>query len=114
MLNDLDDVGFTIHSNAVAKGFYESLERMEEQDFILFKLKQLAMIHSEVTEVLEALRKNKGADVVADEMADIFIRLMDLYSFMRLNNDVDKSMAQAVREKMNLNSDRPKMHGVLA
>jgi len=72
------------------------------------------MIHSEVTEVLEALRKNKGADVVADEMADIFIRLMDLYSFMRLNNDVDKSMAQAVREKMNLNSDRPKMHGVLA
>ena len=114
MLNDLDDVGFTIHANAVEKGFYAPLERLDEEDYIIFYLKQLAMIHSEVSEVLEALRKSKGADVVADEMADIFIRLVDLYSLLRRTGEVNVPLAEAITKKMNVNVTRPKMHGVLA
>ena len=114
MLNDLDDVGFTIHANAISKGFYDPVDRMEEQDILIFELKQLSMIHSEVTEVLEALRKNKGPSAVADEMADIFIRLVDLYSFFRRRGKVDKSLSEAVTFKMNVNTERERMHGVLA
>ena len=114
MLNDLDDVGFTIHANAVAKGFYDPIDRMDEQDVLIFELKQLAMLHSEVTEVLEALRKNKGPDVVADEMADIFIRLVDLYSFLRRRGEVDKPLSEAVKAKTKINTERPRLHGVRA
>ena len=114
MINDLEDVGFTIHSNAIDKGFYDPVGRMEEQDILIFELKQLSMIHSEVTEVLEALRKNKGPATVADEMADIFIRLVDLYSFFRRRGKVDKPLAEAVTFKMNANIERERMHGVLA
>jgi NTP pyrophosphatase (non-canonical NTP hydrolase) len=114
VLNDLDDVGFTIHANAVEKGFYEPLSRLDEEDYIIFYLKQLAMIHSEVSEVLEALRKAKGPDAVADEMADILIRLVDLYSLLRRTGEVKITLAEAVARKTNINKDRPKMHGVLA
>jgi len=114
MLNDLDDVGFTIHANAVEKGFYDPLSRLDEQDYIIFYLKQLAMIHSEVTEVLECLRKSKGPEAVADEMADIFIRLVDLYSLLRLKGEVDKPLSEAVLSKMGVNSSRPRLHGVKA
>lgn len=114
MLNDLDDVGFTIHANAVNKGFYDPIDRMDEQDVLIFELKQLAMLHSEVTEVLEALRKSKGPDVVADEMADIFIRLVDLYSFLRRRGEVDKPLSEAIKAKTQINTERPRLHGVRA
>lgn len=114
MLNDLDDVGFTIHMNAREKGFYDPVERMDEKDVLIFELKQLAMLHSEVTEVLEALRKNKGPDVVADEMADVFIRLVDLYSFLQSRGEVDKTLSEAIKNKTQINTERPRMHGVLA
>ena len=114
MLNDLDQIGSIIHANAVEKGFYDPVHRMDQQDIIIFELKQLAMIHSEVTEVLEALRKDKGPDVVSEEMADIFIRLMDLHSFMELQGHVNQKMSEAVLKKISVNSDRPMLHGVKA
>jgi len=111
---DLDYAAHVIHSNAIEKGFYDPVDRMDEQDIIIFELKQLAMIHSEVTEVLEALRKKKGAREVSEEMADIFIRLVDLYSFLLKRGEVDRPLSEAILEKIDINSNRPKMHGVLA
>ena len=70
------------------------------------------MIHSEATEVLEALRKSKGHDQVVEELADIIIRVCDLYEGLRENGEVLYSLNKVVRDKARINKGRPKLHGV--
>lgn len=113
-LKDLDDFSHTLHAQALQKGFYESYERMEEEDAIIFYLKQLAMVHSEVSEVLEAMRKEQGDDVVVEELADIIIRVLDFWAFLSQTHYTNLSLANAIVAKMEKNLQRPKMHGVLA
>jgi NTP pyrophosphatase (non-canonical NTP hydrolase) len=62
-----------IHAVAVEKGFWP--DKIDD----IFITKQLMMIVSEAVEVMEAIRKDKGKQEVADEMADIVIRTLDLY-----------------------------------
>jgi hypothetical protein len=66
MLNDLDDVSFTLHAHAREKGFWDA---NTEEARTIFYLKQIAMIHSEASEVLEAIRKEKGDKLVVEELA---------------------------------------------
>ena len=113
-LRDMDDLAHTLHANAMNKGFYEAYDRMEKEDRIIFYLKQLAMVHSEVSEVLEAMRKEKGHDVVVEELADIIIRVLDFWAFLSQTHYTNRSLADAVVDKMEKNSARAKMHGVLA
>ena len=113
-LRDLDDFSHTLHSHALNKGFYDSYQSMDESEYIIFYLKQLAMIHSEVSEVLEAMRKEKGDDVVVEELADIIIRVLDFWAFLSQTHYTNLSLADAVVAKMEKNLERPKMHGVLA
>lgn len=111
MLNDLDDVSFTLNSNAREKGFWDA---NTEDNRIIFYLKQLAMVHSEVSEVLEAIRKEKGDDVVVEELADIMIRVMDLYAGMATDGYTKQSLQKSLQAKVEKNTKRPRMHGVLA
>lgn len=113
-LRDMDDFSHTLHAQAKKKGFYEPYENMDEDQYIIFYLKQLAMIHSEVSEVLEAMRKEKGHEVVVEELADIIIRVLDFYAFLAQTHYTNLSLADAVVAKMEKNISRPKMHGVLA
>lgn len=108
---DLDDIAHTIHANAVEKGFWDA---NTEENRVIFYLKQLAMIHSEVSETLEAIRKEKGPDLVVEELADIVIRVLDLWAGMSWDHYTNKSLKDAIAEKVKINSSRPKMHGVLA
>jgi NTP pyrophosphatase (non-canonical NTP hydrolase) len=108
---DLDDIAHTIHANAVEKGFWEA---NTEENRTIFYLKQLAMIHSEVSETLEAIRKEKGEDAVVEELADIIIRVLDLWAGMSWDQYINKSLKNTVAEKVEKNRSRPKMHGVLA
>ena len=108
---DLDDIAHTIHANAVEKGFWEA---NTEESRTIFYLKQLAMIHSEVSETLEAIRKEKGEDAVVEELADIIIRVLDLWAGMSWDQYINKSLKNTVAEKVEKNRSRPKMHGVLA
>jgi len=62
----------------------------------------LALIHSEVSEALEAYRDEKTLD---EELADVIIRVLDLSDRMEL--DIDK----AVREKIEKNKLRGFKHG---
>lgn len=110
-LNDLNDLAFTLNANAREKGFWDA---DTEDNRIIFYLKQLAMVHSEVSEVLEAIRKEKGDDVVVEELADIIIRVLDLWAGMSTDQYTNCSLAAAINEKMQKNVTRPKMHGVLA
>ena len=74
---------------------------------------KIALIHSECTELLEALRKNKGGRAISDECADIIIRTLDLHTMLRewLQNPDMVPMAQAIDEKMRKNAERPPKHG---
>lgn len=111
MLNDMDDVSFTLNAHARKQGFWDA---DTEENRIIFYLKQLAMIHSEVSEVLEAVRKEKGEQEVVEELADIIIRVLDLYGGMATDHYVKLSLTKVFNEKIEKNRSRPKMHGVLA
>lgn len=64
----------------------------------------IALLHSEVSEMLEAYRISDW-DGVAEEMADVFIRLLD--TSYRYHID----LADAFEKKMLKNATRPYRHG---
>jgi NTP pyrophosphatase (non-canonical NTP hydrolase) len=110
MIN-LDDLAFDLHENAVQKGFWDP---NTPENRTVFYLKQLAMVHSEVSETLEAIRKEKGENKVVEELADILIRVLDLYGGMVEDEYTFLSLESVLLEKAKINTERPKMHGVLA
>jgi NTP pyrophosphatase (non-canonical NTP hydrolase) len=95
-----------IHSVAVEKGFWP--DKVDD----IFIAKQLMMIVSEAVEVMEAIRKDKGKQEVADEMADIIIRTLDLYQGLVDNGYVDQELQIALNNKTSFNKSRPERHGV--
>ena len=99
-----------IHDTAKSKGFWDS-----ETD-INFVLAKLCLVHSEVSETMEAVRKQQGDEKVVEEMADILIRLLDLYYGMKQRGWIagDVYLDESILHKMEKNSGRPHMHGVLA
>ena len=113
-VTDLDDLAHTLHARAKAKGFYEPMENMEEKDYVIFYLKQLAMVHSEVSEVLEAIRKDKGDEEVVIELADCIVRILDFWAFLNETGYTKKKLSDALNEKIAINETRAHMHGVLA
>lgn len=92
-----------IHDNAQAKGFWNEPVNISEK---------LALIHSEVSEVLEAYRRNNPFDdklpkyrLATVELADVIIRCMDLAGGMGMD------LAGAIAAKHQYNLTRPHKHG---
>jgi NTP pyrophosphatase (non-canonical NTP hydrolase) len=104
--NSLDNMAKDIHAVAVEKGFWPN--KIDD----IFITKQLMMIVSEAVEVMEAIRKDKGKQEVADEMADIVIRTLDLYQGLVDNGYVDQELQTALNNKTSFNKSRPERHGV--
>ena len=101
----LDALAATLHETAKEKGFWDG-------DYNHDKVgNKLALIHSEVTEVLEAIRKSKGSEHVVEEIADIIIRTLDVYAAMRNEEEVLHSLDEILEKKININKDRPRLHG---
>ena len=65
---------------------------------------KLALIHSEVSEALEAFRKD-DYDNFREELADVLIRVLDLSGGMGI--DIDNE----VKEKLDKNKSRGYRHG---
>ena len=103
----LDVLSALLHETAIEKGFWD-----KPKNFDVFGNK-LALIHSEVTEVLEAVRKKKGSEEIVEEMVDILIRTLDLYASMRNGGFVEHSLDEVLFKKMEKNKARPKLHGNL-
>lgn len=94
-----------VHMNAKAKGFWE--EGVDRNDGEL-----LALIHSEVSETLEALRNGNPPDsklpeftAAEVELADVVIRVMDMGAARGWR------IAQAIEAKAAYNTTRPHKHG---
>ena len=101
-----DNLAYELHKTAQAERFWP-----EKADDI-FIAKQCMMIVSEVTEVMEAVRKSKGEEEIAKEIADVLIRTLDLYAGMKKNGYLNISLDEAFAEKTQFNQTRPEKHGV--
>jgi len=106
----LDLLAEAAFENASNKGFHDG------KDFtsIEWQLSKIALIHSEGSEVLEALRKEQGEYKVVEEIADILIRTLDFYHSLKTGSVVTSSLDEVYDAKANKNKTRPRMHGVLA
>ncbi len=102
----LDEMADHLHIIAKEKGFWP--EKVDD----IFITKQLMMVVSEAVEVMEAIRKDKGKEEIADEVADIIIRTLDLYAGLVENGYTDISLDTALDNKVEFNKDRPERHGV--
>jgi len=130
-LSDLKDIDFRI-SNAkqildttkeagdpaleaavpnLQQAYDEAVARKKRLQFN-FYAKQIAMLHSELTELLEVLRKEKGIKEAELECGDIFIRLADLYQGLKADGFVELAFIDAILYKANKNLSRERMHGV--
>lgn len=111
-----DEIAKELHEVAQEKGFWDMLDghlattSQEQRD--IFMTKQLMMIVSEAVEVMEAIRKSHGPEAVADEMADIIIRTLDLYAGLLDWEYTNVSLDEAFEKKTGYNKTRPERHGV--
>lgn len=117
----LEEYAREMHNTSKSKGFWERVYKYSETTVkhkpvkdIDFMLSKLALIHSEVTEVLEAMRKKKDEREIVEEIADTLIRLLDFYQGALECGWVTSSLDEVVEEKMKKNAERPIMHGNLA
>jgi NTP pyrophosphatase (non-canonical NTP hydrolase) len=101
----MDALAAILHETAIEKGFWDGEIGYDKIG------NKLALVHSEVTEVLEAIRKNKGSEEVVEEIADIIIRTLDVYAAMRNTGDLTHSLDEVLFNKMEKNKARPKLHG---
>lgn len=103
----LDALSAVLHESAKEKGFWDGEYTNDKVG------NKLALVHSEVTEVLEAIRKSHGSEKIVEEMADVVIRLLDVYAAMRNEEQILHSLDEVLEAKINKNKDRPRLHGNL-
>lgn len=96
LLNEFAD---EFHKLALSNGFYDDNLKQDYKIPVM-----LSLIHSEVSEALDAYRK-WNEEEFKKELADIAIRLFDLASYMKID------LGDEIIKKHEFNKTRPYKHG---
>jgi len=116
-----NSVSEIIYQNNEDKGFWKDGRHRNVPEAI-------ALMHSELSEALEAYRKKNVRDAYgiiafepdhhvpqysnfAVELADTMIRIMDLYIGLSVYNGVDLKLPEALLAKIQFNATREHLHG---
>lgn len=89
------DMAKEIHKNAITKGWWEEKRNIPEL---------LCLVHSEVSEALEAYRIHDMKNF-AEELADVIIRVFDMAEGLNIN------IQDEILSKHDKNKKRPYRHG---
>ncbi len=111
----LNTAAKAIHQNNIEKGFYDVITELKnpewsiEQEARFFTLivnEKLLLISTEITEIVEELRQEDiNWTKVANEIADVMIRTMDVAEVLEV--DIEDALTRV----MTNNLERPRMHG---
>jgi NTP pyrophosphatase (non-canonical NTP hydrolase) len=96
MLVSIENLCKDAFETATSKGWHDDPRSFGE--FI-------SLVHAEVSEALEADRRNEGKERVAEELADVFIRIFD--GAIEFGLDIQT----AILTKMAYNKTRSYKHG---
>jgi NTP pyrophosphatase (non-canonical NTP hydrolase) len=99
-MTDLSELQQRAWEIADENGFHPGPDGADTRD----RTEILALVHSEVSEALEADRANDDA-LYAEELADIVIRVLDHAESEEIN------LVAEIEAKMDVNEDREHKHG---
>ncbi len=100
--NDIDILTLSAHETAKNKGFHDDLPD-DLWNHPRHVLSMLALVHTEVSEATEAVRKN-DYEGFRTELADIVIRVLDIAGAFKI------PLHQVIVSKMEKNLARPRKH----
>lgn len=102
----LNDLARELHATSKANGFWDG-----EVTYSKIMEKVLYASVEEGGELIQAIKKDEGPKAVTDEIADIFIRYLDLFEVLVELGIAEPGLDEAIILKDTKNKSRGRMHG---